>query len=194
MTIEIVRIDTVHERWARFLIASLKLPDGQIIRREIEEHGRAACVLPYDPDRRTAILVRVFRAAPFHAAQCTEVLEAVAGIIEDDDADAATGARREAFEEAGLRLGPLDHVVTAWTMPGISTERMDLYLAAYTAANRTAAGGGLRDEHEIVAVVEMKLGELAAMADDGRLTDMKTFTLVQTLRLRRPDLFATTFR
>src|SRR5438477_5857946 len=126
MTLEIVRIDTVHEGWARFLIASLKLPDGQIIRREIEDRGRAACVLPFDPERRTAILVRVFRAAPFHAAQCTEVLEAVAGIIEQEDPEPAAGARREALEEAGLRLGALDHVMTAWSLPGISTERMDL--------------------------------------------------------------------
>ncbi len=27
------------------------------------------------------------------------------------------------------------------------------------------------------------------MADDGRLDDMKTLCLVQTLRLRRPELF-----
>ena len=30
-------------------------PDGQTIRREVEHHGVAASVLPYDPMRRTAI-------------------------------------------------------------------------------------------------------------------------------------------
>jgi len=39
-------------------------------------------------------------------------------------------------------------------------------------------------------VVELPLAELAARADEGRLDDMKTMLLVQTLRLRRPDLFA----
>ena len=35
----------------------------------------------------------------------------------------------------------------------------------------------------------MALGELAGMADRGEISDMKTFALLQALRLRRPDLF-----
>jgi hypothetical protein len=38
-------------------------------------------------------------------------------------------------------------------------------------------------------VVKLPLAELAAMADAGQITDMKTLAVVQTLRLRRPDLF-----
>ena len=45
-------------------------------------------------------------------------------------------------------------------------------------------------EGESIAVVELALAELAAMADAGRITDMKTMLLTQTLRLKRPDLFA----
>ena len=75
-------------------------------------------------------------------------------------------------------------------MPGVSTERMHLYLAPYGEADRAGPGGGVPDEHEHTTVVEMALGALAAMADSGRLDDMKTLVLVQTLRLRRPDLFA----
>ena len=36
----------------------------------------------------------------------------------------------------------------------------------------------------------MALDELAALCDRGEITDIKTFALLQTLRLRRPDLFA----
>ena len=39
---------------------------------------------------------------------------------------------------------------------------------------------------------ERPLAELAAMADAGRLTDLKTLTLLLALRLRRPELFAGT--
>jgi hypothetical protein len=74
-------------------------------------------------------------------------------------------------------------------MPGISTERMDLYLAPYTEADRIGPGGGADGEQEDITIVEMGLSELADMADKGLLTDIKTFALVQTLRLRRPDLF-----
>ena len=74
-------------------------------------------------------------------------------------------------------------------MPGISTERMDLYLGEYSEGDRVAAGGGIDDENEGIEVVELPLAEVAAMADDGRLADMKTLLLVQTLRLRRSELF-----
>ncbi|HXW26017.1 MAG TPA: NUDIX domain-containing protein [Xanthobacteraceae bacterium] len=184
----ITRVDTVYEGFSRLLIATIALPDGQTIRREIEDHGRAVCVLPYDPVRRTAILVRQFRAPPSYVDGRPHTLEAVAGTIEDEEPDAC--AYREALEEAGLRLSALEHVGTAWSMPGVSTEQMDLYLAAYVQADRVAAGGGVAEEHEGITVVELSLAALAAMADAGEIVDMKTLAVVQTLRLRRPDLFA----
>jgi nudix-type nucleoside diphosphatase (YffH/AdpP family) len=187
MTIPELQIDTVYQGWGRYLVATIRLPDGQTVRREIEDHGQAVGVLPYDAERRTALLVRQFRAPVFLAARQEETLEAIAGIQEGPDPAACV--RREAFEEAGVRLDALEHVVAAWTMPGISTERMDLYLAPYRTTDRIGAGGGLPEEHENTTVVELGLAELAAMADAGELTDLKTFGLVQTLRLRRPDLF-----
>jgi len=123
MGFEITRLETVHDGWSRYLIASVRLPDGMTLRREIEDHGHAVAVLPYDPVCRTAILVQQFRAPIFYSERREHTLEAIAGIIESDDP--ARCARREAHEEAGLRLNALDHIVTAWAMPGVSTERMD---------------------------------------------------------------------
>ncbi len=187
MSFEITHIDKIYDGWSRYLIATVRLPDGETVRREIEDHGRAVGILPYDPARRTAILVRQFRAPIFYAERRAETLEAIAGIVESSDPAAC--ARREALEEAGLRLRALEHIVTALTMPGVSTERMDLYLAAYAEADRVGEGGGAPGEHEGITVVEMPLAELARLADSGQLTDMKALTLVQALRLRRPELF-----
>jgi nudix-type nucleoside diphosphatase (YffH/AdpP family) len=188
MTVQIISIDTLHQGRSKFLILTLRLRDGQTMRREIEDHGAAVCVLPYDPQRRRAILVRQFRAPVFLATNREETLEAIAGILESEDPQAC--ARREAFEEAGLELKALEHVGSAWTMPGVSTERMHLYLATYREADRVGPGGGLAEAHENTTVVELALSELAAREDAGQLDDMKTALLVQTLRLRRPDLFA----
>ncbi|HEV2956801.1 MAG TPA: NUDIX hydrolase [Xanthobacteraceae bacterium] len=184
---KIIKTETKFEGYSRLLIATVELPDGQTIRREIEDHGRAVCVLPYDPARRTAILVRQFRAPAALADGRENLLEAVAGSVEDETPDAC--AYREALEEAGLKLHALEHLGTAWSMPGISTEQMDLYLAAYSEADRVGVGGGLADEHEGITVVELPLAELAAMADAGQIMDMKTLAVVQTLRLRKPELF-----
>jgi len=184
---KIVSLETVHEGWSKFLIATISLPGGQVIKREIEDHGRAVSVLPYDPTRKCAMMIRQFRPPVFLAAKRPELLEAIAGIAEGRKY--ADSAKREAYEEAGLCLKKLEHVGCVWTMPGISTERLDLYLAAYDERDRTGAGGGLAEENEEITVIEMPLAELAAMADGGRVEDVKALLLVQTLRLRRPELF-----
>jgi nudix-type nucleoside diphosphatase (YffH/AdpP family) len=184
---EVIDVKTLHEGWGRLLALRIRLPDGQVMKREVEDHGAAVSVLPYDPARRVAMMVRQFRAAVFHAAGEPEVLEAPAGLLDEDDP--ADCARREALEEVGLTLRSLEPVGGVWTMPGISTEHMHLFLAPYGPADRTGDGGGLADENEHITVVEMDLSELAAMADLGQLTDLKTLALVQTLRLRHPGLF-----
>ncbi len=83
-------------------------------------------------------------------------VEVPAGLL--DEGAPEDEARREAMEETGLRLNRLDAVASAWSMPGISTERMDLFLAAYGEADRTGLGGGLANEGEAVAVHELPLG------------------------------------
>ncbi len=186
MSAHIISVEEKYRGWARFLVANVERADGSTISRVIEDHGRAVCVLPYDPARRLAILVRQLRAPVLYAVQEPHFLEAVAGLIDGTEAPEQS-ARREAEEEAGLRLESLAHVTTAWAMPGISTERMDLYLGAYSQADRVTAGGGIDDEG--IEVIEMPLADIAAMADAGTLADMKTLLLVQTLRLRRPELF-----
>ncbi|MCJ2033894.1 NUDIX domain-containing protein [Methylobacterium sp. J-068] len=178
----------VHDGWSRFLVAEVTMPDGTRLAREIEDHGRAVAVLPYDPTRRVALLVEQFRTPAFYAAGIASILEAPAGLL--DESEPEEGARREAYEETGVRLGALEPVTCGWSMPGISTEQMDLYLAAYEASDRTGRGGGVAGEHEDITVHEIPLAELAARSDRGELTDLKTLALVLTLRLRRPELFA----
>jgi nudix-type nucleoside diphosphatase (YffH/AdpP family) len=186
---EIIATEIKHQGWSTFLLATVSLPDGSTVTRAIEDHGNAVAVLPYDPARRTAVLVQQLRVPALYAAQRLHFLEAVAGRI-DEGEDAESCARRETMEEAGLQLRALERVAHAWAMPGVSTEQMGLFLGEYSQADRVGAGGGAEGEHENIEVLEMQLSELAAMADAGALHDMKLLLLLQTLRLRRPDLFA----
>ena len=121
------------------------------------------------------------------AAGLLSTLEAPAGRLEGHDP--AVCAAREAMEECGVALGPLDPVATAWAMPAVSTERIHLFLAPYQVADRIGPGGGLAEEGESVEVEVLTLDELAPRADTGELPDMKTMLLVLALRHRRPDLF-----
>ena len=183
---KIVALEPKYRGWCRVYVATIRLADGQTVTREIEDHGAAACVLPYDPVRRTALLIRQLRAPPLHAAGEAAIIETPAGLV-DPGEDAETTARREAMEEVGVRLSSLEQVSNTWTMPGISTERMPLFLGTYSESDRVGKGGG--ESSEQIEVIEMTLRELAAMADAGTLADLKTFALVQSLRLRKPELF-----
>ncbi|HSC20005.1 MAG TPA: NUDIX hydrolase [Rhizomicrobium sp.] len=187
-TPEILDKKTVHQGWAKYSVLKVRLADNEIVTRELEEHGPAVAVLPYDPARGTAIVVRQFRAPVLAATGEATLVEAIAGLTDGQDPQQA--AIREALEETGLRLKELNPAGCFWTMPGLSTERMHLYLAEYSSSDRIGAGGGASGEHENISVLELSLRELAAMADSDALADMKTLTLVQTLRLRRPELFA----
>jgi nudix-type nucleoside diphosphatase (YffH/AdpP family) len=184
---EITELRTAHDGWCKLFVATVRTADGASFTREIEDHGEAVAVLPYDTERRTALLVRQLRAPALHAAGVMQVLEAPAGLA--DHGSVEDSVRAEAQEELGLTLREVEFIGTAWTMPGISTERMHLYLAAIRAEDRTGAGGGLGSENESIEIVEMPLTDLAALAAAGEIVDMKTFALVMALQLRHPALF-----
>lgn len=187
MTPEIVDLKTIHDGWGRFLLTTIRLNNGQLITREIEDHGNAVGVLPYDPVRRTAILIKQFRAPMFYATRMPQTLEVVAGGIVGDDPTACV--KREALEEAGLKLYDVEHVCKAMNMPGVSTMCIDLYLATYGRENLISSGGGLPDENENISVMEIELADLVGLFGQNGLVDLSTAFLVQTLRLQRPDLF-----
>jgi 8-oxo-dGTP pyrophosphatase MutT (NUDIX family) len=99
----------------------VRLQDGAIVSRDVEYHGDAAAVLPYDPVRRCGLVARLFRAPVFDATGLTQMEEACAGMIEHETASAA--ARRESGEELGISLHTLELVARVWPSPGVSSER-----------------------------------------------------------------------
>jgi nudix-type nucleoside diphosphatase (YffH/AdpP family) len=179
----------VYDGWTRFLVLEVESPDGHQMTRAVLDHGESACVLPYDSERRTALLVSQQRVPQLYLGHPEPSLEAIAGRLEPDES-VEESMRREAEEEAGLRLRALETVATCWVSPGVSTERIHLYLAAYAPADRTGPGGGRAEELENIEVKELTLSELARLADSGSIIDAKTMLLIQTLRLRQPRLFA----
>jgi nudix-type nucleoside diphosphatase (YffH/AdpP family) len=181
-------LEVLHRGWNTFGIATLTLPDGSTVPRALEDHGQAACVLPYDPERRVALLVRQARVGPAFWGEPADLDEAPAGGLDGGDPEAT--AIREAMEEAGVRLERLERVAHAYSMPSVSSERLWLYLAPYAEAHKVGPGGGLHGEGEQVQPLEVPLATLAEAARSGRLPDLKTLVLVQALMLRRPELFA----
>ena len=195
---EILDRDTTRIGYVTVERLRVRLADGAEVIREVESHGDAVAVLPYDPTRRQALIVRLFRAPAFDRLGEEALEEACAGMIETSDGEIGEGqpadetgtVRREAMEELGLRLADLEFVARVWSSPGVSAERVALYLAPYQPSDRVGPGGGVAEEHEAIAVIERPLVQLAADADAGRIVDLKLFALVMALRARRPELFA----
>ncbi|HKT85163.1 MAG TPA: NUDIX hydrolase [Novosphingobium sp.] len=183
----IVEKTLVYDGWYRLFRLGVEMPDGRIAERHLLDNGSAVAVLPFDRERRVAMLVEQPRAGVLAAGE-PPLLEAIAGGL--DGASPAERIREEAMEEGGLRLTHLDAVASIWPLPPVSTERVQLYLAEYDGTDRVADGGGADGEHEYITVREVGLDHLREMALSGTLTDAKTLILAQALLLRHPELWA----
>jgi nudix-type nucleoside diphosphatase (YffH/AdpP family) len=184
---EILERETVYTGYMTVERLRVRLTDGAEVIRDMERHGDAVAVLPYDPQTRTALIVRLFRLPAFDRFGELSVDEACAGMVESDDVE--QDVRREALEELGLRLGPLEAVGRVWSSPGVSAERVSLFVAAFSPGDRIAPGGGVQEEHEGISVIKRPLADLATDADTGGIVDIKLLTLVLALRARKPELF-----
>jgi nudix-type nucleoside diphosphatase (YffH/AdpP family) len=160
--------------------------DGSVRRleREVAESRDAAVVLPLDPARGVVMLARQFRLPAFLSGARDSLLEACAGLI-DDGEDAAACAIREAREELGLELESVQRICEIYPSPGVTTERMSLFVARYDETSRTGDGGGLAQEGEEIEIVELALDAALAMIESGEIVDAKTIVLLQCLALRR---------
>ena len=187
MAVELRKLETVYQGYSTLMMATLAAPDGSTFKREIEHHGHAVAVLPYDAGRRCALLVSLPRAPVIWSDGPPELLEAIAGMIDGEDPEACV--RREALEEAGVRLGALEPLGVVYASPGVSSERMHLFLAPYSVADRVGEGGGAEGEQENITVMEVPLAQLWAWCEAQRIEDMKTLALTLSLKVRRPDLF-----
>lgn len=188
MPAEIISTSDLYAGWTTLRAVRMRLDNGQEVTREVEDHGAAVAVLPYDPEHKTALLVRQLRAPVLLAAGQPDVLEVPAGMT--DGGDPKEAARRELDEEVGLRITALEHVASAWSSPGFTTERIELYLARYSPDQRTGQGGGLASEHEYITIETIGLRKLWRMVEENAISDMKTLLLIQALRLRHGELFA----
>lgn len=153
--------------------------------RETYDRGNGTTILLYDRERATVLLTRQFRFPVYVNGHPDGLLvETAAGLLDDDDPE--TAIRREAAEELGVAVGPVELVFAPWTSPGSVTERLYCYAAPYTPADRTGNGGGLAEEGEDIEVVELPFAEALRGIGTGEIADAKTMLLLQWAALHGP--------
>ncbi len=145
----------------------VRFPDGSSGELEMIRHPGAAAVLPFldDPgasDPRV-IMVHQFR----HAAD-GQLWEIPAGRLEPGE-DPEDCARRELAEETGYRTRSLHHMLTIYTTPGFTDEKIHLFTARVG-----GRGSHLRDRDEFMEVTTLRWSEIGRMVASGQICDGKT--------------------
>jgi ADP-ribose pyrophosphatase len=160
-------------RIGEFGIETVTLPNGVTVDLEILRHPGAAAVVPLHDDG-TVTLIRQHR----HAAGGF-IWEIPAGKLEAGEPPEECAAR-ELAEEAGL-AGDLALLVTIYTTPGFTDERIHLYVAT-----------GLRpvpqalEADEVISPARVALVEALAMISRGEITDAKTICALTVAARRVP--------
>jgi ADP-ribose pyrophosphatase len=160
-------------KW-RLRVDSFRLADGQLYERGFIDHPGAVVLVPLLPgdDGPHVLMLRQYRPALERT-----ILELPAGTREADE-PWLTCAQRELREETGQRAASFLSLGEVWAAPGLTNERMALFLAEGLSADPLPM-----DVDEEIAVEAHSLADVAAMALDGRLDDAKS--VVGILRAAR---------
>ena len=155
--------------------------EWQTQHRETYDRGNGAALLPYNLARRTVMLVKQFRY-PAYVNGCDDLLiEAAAGLLDNESPEKRI--RAEAEEEIGYRLRDIRKIFEAYMSPGSVTEKLHFFVGEYQPDMKIGSGGGNPDEGEDIEVLELSIDEALAMIADGRIMDAKTIMLLQWARL-----------
>lgn len=152
----------------------LRAPTGVELELEIIRHPGAAAVVPLlsglEADDPTVLLIRQYR----YAANGT-IWEVPAGVLEPGEEPAAC-ARRELLEETGATAEKIEHLVSVFTTPGFTDERIHVFLAT-----GVTVGEPNLERDEFIEVKGVPLSVALAKIRDGEILDAKTVVALMYL-------------
>jgi len=101
----------------------VRMPDGEVVGRDVLEHPGAVAVLALDEQERV-LLIRQYRHPVGRL-----LWEIPAGLRDVAGEPLRTTAERELLEEAGYRAATWQVLADSFSSPGISSERVRIFLA-----------------------------------------------------------------
>lgn len=147
-------------------------------KREVLNHGNAATVLLFNKEAQTILLTKQFRIATYVNGNGNGLLtETPAGLVDENESphDAII---REIKEETGYAITRVEKIFDAYSSAGILTELISFFVAPYTAQQKVAKGGGLKEEGEDLEVMEVSFSDAIEMVASGEIKDAKTILLI----------------
>lgn len=164
--------------------------DGSLsppIERTVMTSGDAVTIVPYDPVYDRVMLIEQFRAPMFARGDiCPWGIEVIAGRI-DQENDAETCARREAREEGGVTVGPVEVIARYYSTPGIAAEHITSFVGQ---ARLDGEGGvyGLAHEHEDIRAFTCTLDQALAGVASGEINNAQAILSLLWLQQNRGRL------
>jgi ADP-ribose pyrophosphatase len=146
----------------------VRFPDGTEGELEMIRHPGASAVVPFlseptGPDPQV-LLIRQYR----YAAD-GYLYEIPAGVLDHPGEDPRDCAVRELKEETGCTAERVEHLMTLYTTPGFTDERIHLFMAVGLTHGDTA-----HEADEFVESVPMALSQALAMIERGEIQDAKS--------------------
>lgn len=154
--------------------------DKLVVRHELFEGGQSeallrervtrqnsVAVLPYDPVRDEVVLVEQFRVGSLQKEGDPWLIEAIAGLVEDDESFEEV-AYREAIEEANCELEEIKYISSFYPSPGGLAELSHVYIGRTDTSN---VGGvhGEKKEGEDIRVHVVSGDKAIQMLRDGKV-------------------------
>jgi len=148
-------------------VDTVRFPDGSTGELEMVRHSGASAVVPFLSDPRgddpQLLLIRQYR----YAAEGF-LYEIPAGRL-DPGEDPADCARRELREETGCTAERVERLVTIYTTPGFTDEKIHLFMATGLTTGEVAW-----EADEFLTVETVTLSRALAMVERGEIQDAKT--------------------
>jgi len=167
---------------------TLRHADGRArsITREVLHVGHVIGVLAIDPARNVLVLIRQFRLAAHLALGLGELVEIVAGHVEQGET-AEEAARRECNEEIGVNPRTLHPILRFMPAPGVNDEHTTMFVGIVDSSavpERAGAATETEDTQPICVDIETALAAL----DEGKVHNGYLIIALQWLALNRHKL------
>jgi len=148
-------------------VDTVRFPDGSTGELEMIRHPGASAVVPFlsDPvgENPQVLLIRQYR----YAAD-SYLYEIPAGRLNAGEAPRDCAAR-ELKEETGCTADKLEHLLSFYTTPGFTDEKIHLFMATGLVAGETK-----HEADEFLDLEPMLLSRALQMVEAGEIVDAKT--------------------
>jgi len=148
-------------------VDTVRFPDGSLGELEMIRHPGASAVVPFLSDPRgedpQVLMIRQYR----YAAD-GYLYEIPAGRLDPGEKPRDCAAR-ELKEETGCTAEHFDHLLTMYTTPGFTDEKIHLFMATGLVAGETK-----HEVDEFLDLHPMRLSRALEMVEAGEIQDSKT--------------------